>query len=123
MNFLLKLISPLSLIPTPYKILAIALALAAMCAFSFFQGISFQKGKQARVEIRTIEKIVEKTVKVVEVDTKAAEKAARERDAARAKATSLQRKIDQILKDKPLPVECVAPKDVRDSLNAIIGNR
>ncbi len=122
MGWLLKLISPISLIPMPYKILAIAIALAASHGYAFHKGNQFAKGQQARIEIRTVEKIVEKTVEIVKKDTVAAEKAARERDAERAKAAKLKVKIDQLLAEKPLPVECVAPSEVRDSLNAILSS-
>lgn len=121
---MLQFLSPLALIPTPYKLLAIALAVAAVAWFSYHKGVEHQKGLQAVAQVKYIDKIVEKTVKVVEKDAKEAAKFANERESLRGKNRALEQRVAELIASRPKYTECKTDPDVMKELNeALAGEK
>jgi hypothetical protein len=117
---MLPFLAPIMLVPGPYKLLAVAVALAASHGYAFYKGKQFCEGQAAVVEIREVEKIVEKTVEVVKKDNEAALKAAKERDAEKRRADGLEREVERLLKEKPLPSECVSDPAIAEKFNELL---
>lgn len=103
---MLPFLAPLMLIPGPYKLLAVAVALAASHGYAFYKGKQFCEGQAAQVEVQVVEKVVEKVVEVVKVDREAAEKFAKERDAARKEAREFRNKFEDLLSKEPNAKSC-----------------
>ena len=117
---MLPFLAPLMLVPGPYKILAIAAVLAASHGYAFYKGKQFCEGQEAVVEIREVEKLVVKTVEVVKKDNEAALKSAKQRDAEKRRADGLEKEVDRLLREKPLPAECVSDPAIAEKFNELL---
>jgi hypothetical protein len=117
---MLPFLAPLALIPGPYKLLAIALVLATSHGYAFLKGKGYCEGQAARVEIREVEKLVVKTVEIVKKDTAAALKAAKQRDAEKKRADGLEKEVERLLKEKPLPSVCVSDPEIGAKFNELL---
>ena len=100
--------------------MAIAAVLAASHGYAFYKGKQFCEGQAARVEIREVEKLVVKTVEIVRKDNEAALKAAKERDAEKRRADGLEKEVERLLREKPLPAECVSDPAIAEKFNELL---
>ena len=117
---MIPFLAPLMLIPGPYKLLAVAVALAASHGYAFMKGKGYCEGQAAAVEIREVEKLVVKTVEVVKKDNEAALKSAKQRDAEKRRADGLEKEVDRLLREKPLPAECVSDPAIAEKFNELL---
>jgi hypothetical protein len=108
----------LTLIPGPYRIIAMALAAVALFGFGFLKGMQWEQGKQAVDQAEAYQEMIVRIQKKAAEDRKAADKFAKEKADERKKSKLIKQQLDDLLSDPRYGAkECDVDSDVVDKIN------
>lgn len=106
-----------ALVPLPYRILAIALALAALFGFGFLKGAQHEQAKHTQDGLNAYKQAVAEVSKLVDADRQAAANFAQERQALQARNADLSRKVADLMRNRPKYQDCKVDPDVLANIN------